>query len=107
MTWLPDTYSVQVTSKQSIASTHFHITSLEPDRVYNISVISCNMAGCNESCDVHSVQTESEIYIEGETSKQNAPLYTLLNQSVSHVDGGIESPMIDGDIIFTQHTAKV
>ena len=38
----------------------FHVTSLEPGTVYNISAIPCNMAGCNESCDVHSVQTESE-----------------------------------------------
>ena len=53
------------------------------------------MAGCNESCDVHSVQTESEMSTEGEMSKQNVPLYTLLNQSVSHIHGGIESPMME------------
>ena len=39
------------------------VTSLEPDTVYNITVIPCNMAGCNESCDVHSVETESETSI--------------------------------------------
>ena len=65
------------------------------------------MTGCNESCDVHSVQTESEISIEGEMSKQNVPLFTLRNQSVSHIHGGIESQMINGDIVFMQHTAKV
>ena len=69
MTWLPEWYSVQVISYNgSIASivrnstlngsTSFEVTSLEPDTMYNISVIPCNMAGCNESCDVHSVQTE-------------------------------------------------
>ena len=35
----------------------FEATPLEPDTVYNISVIPCNMAGYNESCDVHSVLT--------------------------------------------------
>ena len=118
MTWLPETYSVHViSSRQSIASivhtstlngsTSFEVTPIHPDAVYNISVSPCNIARCNESCDVHSVQTESEMSIEGETPKQNAPLYTLLNQSISHIHGGIKSPMIDGDIIFTQHTAKV
>ena len=41
-------------------TTSFEVTSLEPDTVYNITVIPCNMAGCNESCDVHSVETEKE-----------------------------------------------
>ena len=106
MTWLREKYSVQViSSKQSITrivhsstlngSTSFEVTPIQPDTVYNISVIPCNMVGCNESCDVHSVQTESEMSIEGETSKWNAPLYTLLNQSVSHIHGGIESPMME------------
>ena len=40
-------------------TTSFEVTSLEPDTVYNLTVIPCNMAGCNESCDVHSVQTDS------------------------------------------------
>ena len=40
-------------------SASFEVTSLEPDTVYNITVIPCNMVGCNESCDVHSVQTKS------------------------------------------------
>ena len=106
MTWLPEWYCVKAVSDNgSIASivhsstlngsASFEVTSLEPDTVYNITVIPCNMAGCNESCDVHSVQTESEMRIEGETSKQNAPLYALLNQSVSHIHGGIESPMME------------
>ena len=90
--WLPEWYCVKAVSDSgSIAivvynstlkdTTSFEVTSLEPDTVYNISVIPCNMAGCNESCDVHVVQTESEMSKEGETTKQNAPLYTLLNQS--------------------------
>ena len=39
-------------------TTSFEVTSLESDTVYNITVTPCNMAGYNESCDVHSVQTE-------------------------------------------------
>ena len=113
-TWLPEWNCIKaVFYNESIASivrnstASFEVTSLEPDTVYNITVIPCNMAGCNESCDVHSVLTESEMSTEGETSKQNAPLYTLLNQSVSHIHGGIDRISNDGDIIFTQHTAKV
>ena len=71
MTWLPEQYSVEVFScNESIGikvynstlqdPASFHVTSLEPDTVYNISVIPCNMAGCNESRDINSVQTESE-----------------------------------------------
>ena len=104
--WLPEWYCVEVISyNESIAikaynstlkgTTSFEVTSLEPDTVYNITVIPCNMAGCNESCDVHSVQTDSEMSTQGETSKQNAPLYTLLNQSVSHIHGDTESPMME------------
>ena len=92
MTWLPEWYCVKaVFYNESIASIvgnstlkgteSFEVTSLEPDTVYNITVTPCNMAGCNESCDVHSVQTESEMSTEGEMSKQNTPLYALLNQS--------------------------
>ena len=106
MKWLPEWYSVQVISYNgSIASivhsstlngtTSFEVTPIQPDTVYNITVTPCNMAGCNESCDVHSVQTESEMSTEGETSKQNAPLYTLLNQSISHIHGGIEPPTME------------
>ena len=67
--WLPEWFNVEVSS-HSIGpkailynstlkvTTSFEVTSLEPDTVYNISVTPCNMAGCNESCDVHSVQAE-------------------------------------------------
>ena len=70
VTWLPEWYCVEVISNNgSIASivhsstlkgsTSFEVTSLEPNTVYNITVTTCNMAGCNELCDVLSVQTES------------------------------------------------
>ena len=76
MTWLSEWYCVQVIFyNESIASivhnstlkdtTSFEVTSLEPDTVYNITVTPCNMAGCNESCDVHSVQTDSDTSIVG------------------------------------------
>ena len=71
MTRLPEWYSVQVLPcNESTGIVVYnstlkdpalvHVASLEPDTVYNISVIPCNMAGCNESCDIHSVQTESD-----------------------------------------------
>ena len=76
MTWLPEWYCVKaVFYNGSIASivcnstlkgsASFEVTSLEPDTVYNITVTPCNMAGCNESCDVHSVQTDSDTSIAG------------------------------------------
>ena len=77
MTWLPEWYSVKVTSyNESIGivvynftlngTTSFYVTSLEPGTVYNISVIPCNMVGCKKSCNVYSVQTESETGTRGE-----------------------------------------
>ena len=71
MKWLSEWYSVEVISYSgSIAvivynatlkgPASFNLTSLEPGTVYNISVIPCNLAGCNESCDAYSVQSESE-----------------------------------------------
>ena len=71
MKWLPERYSVEVIFYSGLIAVivynstlkdpaSFNVASLEPDTVYNISVIPCNMAGCNESCDIHSVQTESE-----------------------------------------------
>ena len=75
--WLPEWYHVEVSShfngsiaivynSTSNGSTSFEVTSLQPDTVYNISVIPCNMAVCNGSCDVHSVQTDSDASMEGE-----------------------------------------
>ena len=84
MTWLLEWYCVKAVSyDESIAivaynstlkdTTSFEVTSLEPDTAYNISVIPCNMAGCNKSCDVHSVQTKSGgsggIGLEGEMAE--------------------------------------
>ena len=67
MAWLPVSYHVVVTSyNMSIITAHnsthtsdgsVNVTSLEPGTVYNISVTPCNMAGCNKSCDILSVQT--------------------------------------------------
>ena len=66
-TWLTVCYTVEVTStNMSIVTMHnstitsdglVDVTSLQPGTVYNISVTPCNMAGCNESCDMYSVQT--------------------------------------------------
>ena len=82
--WLPEWYCVKAVSYNgSIASivgnstlkgtVSFEVTSLEPDTVYNITVTPCNMAGCNKSCDVHSVQTKSGgsggIGVEGEMAE--------------------------------------
>ena len=82
MTWLPEWYSVQAISyNESIASivhssplngtASFDVTPIQPDTVYNITVIPCNTAGCNASCDVHSVQTKSGggIGVEGEMAE--------------------------------------
>ena len=47
------------------------VTSLQPVTVYNISVTPCNMAGCNKSCDMHSVQTAAVPTGDGEYDMQN------------------------------------
>ena len=56
---------LMVKYNSTLTGSVFEVTSLEPDSVYNITVIPCNMAGCNESCDVHSVQTmeSGEIWV--------------------------------------------
>ena len=90
MTWLPEWYCVDVTSTiEAIAiivhnstlkvTSSFNVTSLlfQPGTVYNISVIPCNMAGCNESCDIHSVQTESDAGMGGEMNGVNPHTYTM------------------------------
>ncbi len=65
------------------------------------------MAGCNESCDVHSVQTESEMSMKGEMSEQNALLIVCIAQSIRQSYTWWHRIPNDGDVIFTQHTAKV
>ena len=87
MMWLPEWYCVEVISYNgTIASivcnstlkgtTSFEVTSLEPDTVYNITVTPCNMAGCNDSCDVHSVQNESETSVEEGEMGEAARIHT-------------------------------
>ena len=66
-TWLTVCYNVEVTLyNMSIVTMHnstitsdgfVEIESLQPGTVYNISVTPCNMAGCNKSCDMYSMQT--------------------------------------------------
>ena len=66
-TWLTVWYNVEVTStNMSIVTMHnstirrdsfVEVKSLQPGTDYNISVTPCNMARCNESCDMYSVQT--------------------------------------------------
>ena len=86
--WLPEWYHVEVSShfNGSIAIVYnstlkdtasFEVTSLEPDTVYNITVIPCNMVGCNESCDVHSAQVS-------QTGNEGKALCT--HQHTSHYD---------------------
>ena len=65
--WLPVRYHVKVTLYNlSVVTEHnwsfsgdgsVPVPSLQPGTVYNISVTPCNMAGCNESCDIPSEQT--------------------------------------------------
>ena len=63
--WIPVCYHVKVTfyNMHTAHNSSFSgdesvsVTSLQPGTVYNISVTPCNTAGCNESCDIHSVQT--------------------------------------------------
>ena len=88
-TWLTVCYTVQVTStNMTIVTMHnstttsdgfVEVKSLQPGTVYNISVTPCNMAGCNESCDIHSVQTAAVPTRGGECGMQNhvAAMVTL------------------------------
>ena len=67
--WLPKSYHVEFTSfnesmvivfnetSNSINEETLEVASLQPGTAYNISVTPCNMAGCNKSCDIHSVLT--------------------------------------------------
>ena len=75
MRWLPEWYCVKAISYNGSIAVYnstlkdtatVNVTSLQPGTVYNISVIPCNMAGCTKSCDIHSVQTESDTGMGGE-----------------------------------------
>ena len=52
-----------------------NVTSLQPGTVYNISVIPCNMGGCNESCEIHSVLTGFDTGMGGGENGLNAQIY--------------------------------
>ena len=79
--WLPVRYHVEVTFyNMSVVTAHnssssrdesVPVTPLQPGTVYNISVTPCNMAGCNKSCDIHSVQTATVPTGGGEYGIQN------------------------------------
>ena len=79
--WLPVRYHVKVTFyNMSVVTAHnssssrdgsVPVTSLQPGTVYNISVTPCNMAGCNKSCDMYSVQTNAVPTGGGEYGMQN------------------------------------
>ena len=99
MMWLPQKCSVEVISyNESIPTigynstlkgcTSFNVTSLQPGTVYIISVIPCNMVGCNTSCDMHSVQT-----IQSETgNKRWTYVYNntqnCIHPTLCYCDGG-------------------
>ena len=79
--WLTVCYNVEVTStNMSIVTMHnstitsdgfLEVQSLQPGTVYNISVTPCNMAGCNTSCDMYSVQTTAVPTGGGECGMQS------------------------------------
>ena len=103
--WLPEWYHVEVSShfNGSIAIVYnstlkdpasFEVTSLERDTVYNITVTPCNMAGCNESCDVHSAQASMAGGNEGET----LCTYTYTNTHILMVCIESNDYMLQGSI---------
>ena len=106
--WLPEWYHVEVSShfngsiiiayKYTLKNTtSFEVTSLEPDTVYNISVIPCNMAGCNESCDVHSAQAPMASGNEGEA----LCTYTYTNTHVLMICIESNDYMLQGSILVS------
>ena len=83
MMWLPEWYCVKAVSYNGSIAVYnptlkdtatVNVTSLQPGTVYNISVIPCNMVGRGKSCDIHSVQTESDTGMGGELNGLNAPI---------------------------------
>ena len=79
--WLPVCYHVKVTYyNMSVVTAHnssssgdgsVPVTSLQPGTFYNISVTPCNMAGCNEACKIHLVQTAAVPTGGGECGMQS------------------------------------
>ena len=86
--WLPVRYHVKVTFyNMSVVTAHnssfsgngsVPVTSLQPGKVYNISVTPCNMAGCNESCDIQSVQITAVPTGGGEYGMQNHAVVIIM-----------------------------
>ena len=58
------------------------VTSLQPGTVYNISVTPCNMAGCNESCNIQSVETAVVPTGGGEYGMQNHAVVIIILHNV-------------------------
>ena len=119
MKWLPEWYSVQVISYNESPAVivynatlkgpaSFNVISLEPDTVYHISVIPCNMAGCNESCDAYSMQTESKTPgTRGTWDGLNAYKYInvpIIKHIVIFVDLVACSVQVAVHIYFVNHT---
>ena len=90
-TWLTVCYNVEVAStNMSIVTMHNStitsngsvvVESLQPDTLYNISVTPCNMAGCNKSCEIHSVQTAAVPTRGGEYGMQNHKIISSCNDN--------------------------
>ena len=91
--WLPVCYHVKVTFyNMSVVTAHdwncsgdgsVPVTSLQPGKVYNISVTPCNMAGCNESCNIQSVQTTAVPTGGGEYGMRNCAVVIIMLHNVS------------------------
>ena len=92
-TWFKVYYNVEVTStNMSIVTLHnstitsdgfVKVKSLQPDTVYNIAVTPCNMAGCNESCDMYSVQTNAVPTGDGVYGMQSHGVVVVIVHSVT------------------------
>ena len=86
--WLPVCYHVKVTFyNMSVVAAHnwsfsgdgsVPVTSLQPGKVYNISVTPCNMAGCTKSCNIQSVQTTAVPTGGGEYGMQNHAVVIIM-----------------------------
>ena len=94
--WLPEQYYVEVSyyENESLAIAYnstlkdpasFDITPLQADTVYNISVIPCNVAGCNESCGIHLVQTAADKEGEIDLMYTSACQWCLYNMRLCYV----------------------
>ena len=90
-TWLTVCYNVEVTSTNMTIVTMHNSTitsngsavveSLRPGTLYHISVTPCNMAGCNESCEIHLVQTAAVPTGGGEYGMQDYKILSSCNDN--------------------------